>query len=84
MSRIQEREFPTNSNYKVPIQFIKTAGATQTIVILPALGMAARLYIPLAQELAKQEIDVVLFEQGGHGNSSIRASRNVNYGIKEW
>ena len=84
MSKILELEIPTDSDYQVPIQVLKTQGAVQTIIILPALGVSAGFYTPLAEELANQGFNTVLFEQRGHGNSSIRASRKVNYGFKEW
>jgi predicted alpha/beta hydrolase len=84
MSKTLEFKIPTKSSYQVPIQVIKANNASQTIIILPALGVSAGFYIPIAEELAIQGFNAVLFEQRGHGKSSIRASRKNNYGFKEW
>ncbi|QDP00968.1 alpha/beta fold hydrolase [Thalassotalea sp. PS06] len=56
----------------------------QHLMLLPAMGMAARYYRPFAQQLARQNITVYLFEQRGHGHSSMRPGRKCNYGFKEY
>jgi len=42
---------------------------------LPALGVAARHYLPFAEALAAQGIAVYLHEWRGNGSSSLRPSR---------
>ncbi len=54
-----------------------------TLLLLPALGMSMRFYRPLARALAEQGLDVVLFEQRGHGHSAVRASRSCDWGFAE-
>lgn len=50
---------------------------------LPALGVAARHYLPLGQALAARGIAVYLHEWRGNGSSSLRASRAVDWGYRE-
>lgn len=50
---------------------------------LPALGVAARHYLPLAEALAAQGIAVFLHEWRGHGSSSERAGRGCDWGYRE-
>ena len=50
---------------------------------LPALGVAARHYLPLAQALAAQGIAVYLHEWRGNGSSSLRPSRVQDCGYRE-
>ncbi|MET1160968.1 MAG: alpha/beta fold hydrolase, partial [Pseudoxanthomonas sp.] len=50
---------------------------------LPALGVAARHYLPLAEELAARGIAVFLHEMRGNGSSSQRASRTTDWGYRE-
>ncbi len=50
---------------------------------LPALGVAARHYLPLAQALAARGIAVYLHEWRGNGSSSLRPSRTADWGYRE-
>lgn len=50
---------------------------------LPALGVAARHYEPLAEALAAHRIAVFLHEWRGNGSSSLRPSRECNWGYRE-
>ena len=53
------------------------------LVWVPALGVAARNYEPLARELASRGIAVVVHEWRGLGSSSLRASRRMDWGYLE-
>ena len=53
------------------------------VLWLPALGVAARHYLPLAQALAGRGCQVHLMEWRGHGSSSLRASRTCNWGFAQ-
>jgi predicted alpha/beta hydrolase len=55
----------------------------QSLLWLPALGVAARHYIPLAEALAARGVAVFLHEWRGHGSSSLRAGRRVDWGYRE-
>lgn len=50
---------------------------------LPALGVGARHYLPLADALAALDIAVWLHEWRGNGSSSLRASRECDWGYRE-
>ena len=50
---------------------------------LPALGVAARHYLPFAEALAAQGIAVYLHEWRGNGSSSLRPSRTQDWGYGE-
>jgi predicted alpha/beta hydrolase len=50
---------------------------------LPALGVAARHYLPFADALAARGVAVFLHELRGHGSSSLRAGRHGDWGYRE-
>ena len=50
---------------------------------VPALGVAARHYLPFADALAARGIAVFLHEWRGNGSSSLRASRACDWGYRE-
>lgn len=50
---------------------------------LPALGVSARQYLPLAQALARRGVTVAIHEWRGIGSSDRRASRREDWGYRE-
>ena len=54
-----------------------------SLLWLPALGVAARHYTALAEGLASRGIAVFLHEMRGNGSSSLRASRQIDWGYRE-
>lgn len=50
---------------------------------LPAMGVPARHYLPLARALCAEGIAVVLHEWRGIGSSNRRASRRLDWGYRE-
>lgn len=54
-----------------------------SLLWLPALGVAARHYLPLADALATRGVAVFLHEMRGNGSSNLRASREVDWGYRE-
>jgi predicted alpha/beta hydrolase len=54
-----------------------------TVLWLPALGVAARHYLPFADALAACGFAVLVHEWRGHGSSSLRANRATNWGYRE-
>ena len=52
----------------------------QLLYWLPAMGIPARHYLPMAQSLAERGIAVVLHEWRGIGSSDRRASRQCDWG----
>ncbi len=53
-----------------------------SLLWLPALGVAARHYLPLADALAGHGIATFLHEWRGHGSSTLRAGRRQDWGYK--
>lgn len=50
---------------------------------LPALGVAARHYLPLADALAARGVATYIHEWRGHGSSRLRAGRDHDWGYRE-
>lgn len=55
----------------------------RSLLWLPALGVAARHYLPFAEALAARGTAVFLHEWRGHGSSGLRAARGVDWGYRE-
>lgn len=54
-----------------------------SLLWLPALGVAAKHYLPFAEALAARGIAVFVHEWRGHGSSSLRAGHATNWGYRE-
>ena len=54
-----------------------------SLLWLPALGVAAKHYLPLADALAGRGVAVFLHEWRGNGSSNLRASRAHDWGYRE-
>lgn len=59
------------------------AGAHSSLLWLPALGVPARHYQPLADALARCGVATFLHEWRGIGSSNVRASRENDWGYRE-
>ena len=59
------------------------ATPVRSLLWLPALGVAARHYLPLADALAARGVAVFLHEWRGNGSSSQRADRSHDWGYRE-
>jgi predicted alpha/beta hydrolase len=75
---------PTPSGYRVPLLTSTIAAPRAHVLFLPALGIPARFYAPLARAMAEQGFAVTRMEQRGHGHSTLRPSRRVDFGFREW
>ena len=63
---------------------VQPAGEWRQLVYwVPAMGVPARHYLPLAEALASHGIGVVLHEWRGIGSSDRRAGRHSNWGYRE-
>jgi predicted alpha/beta hydrolase len=63
----------------VPLNWFVADACQGALLVLPALGIQAKLYTPLAQALAASGWSVCVMEQRGHGASPLRPGRNVTY-----
>lgn len=57
--------------------------ARASLLWLPALGVAAKHYLPFADALAARGIAVFLHEWRGNGSSGLRADRGSDWGYRE-
>lgn len=57
--------------------------AKAVVICTPAMGVPARFYEPLAQELAERGLGAVTAELRGIGSSSVRVRRGVDFGYHE-
>lgn len=82
---IQELELPlsTNDGHRYSLIARIPVRPRASLLWLPALGVAAKHYIPLADSLAARGIAVFLHEMRGNGSSSLRASRSSDWGYRE-
>lgn len=74
----------TAGGYRVPLRLYGASAQAPSLLVLPAMGLAAGFYAPLASALANAGINTVLFEQRGYGLSAVRAARRQNFGFAEW
>ncbi|MEP7044274.1 MAG: alpha/beta fold hydrolase [Dokdonella sp.] len=66
------------------LHLLRPVGAAHDFVLwLPALGVAARNYLPFARALAAHGIAVALHEWRGIGSSDRRAGRNADWAYRE-
>ena len=56
---------------------------SSALLWIPALGVAARHYLPFAEALAARGVAVFVHEWRGNGSSSLRASRHADWGYRE-
>jgi predicted alpha/beta hydrolase len=56
---------------------------TPVVVWLPAMGVEARFYHPLARALQARGVNVVTADLRGIGTSTVRASRHSDFGYRE-
>lgn len=65
------------------IQVFAAADPSAPLVFIsPAMGVRASYYAPLAQAFAEQGIHACTLDYRGTGNSSVRASRKVDFGYE--
>lgn len=57
--------------------------ARASLLWLPALGVAAKHYLPFAEALATHGVAVFLHEWRGNGSSALRADREHDWGYRE-
>jgi predicted alpha/beta hydrolase len=57
--------------------------ATASLLWLPAMGVAAKHYLPFAEELAARGVAVFVHEWRGNGSSSLRPGRDCDWSYRE-
>ncbi|MDR0182513.1 alpha/beta hydrolase family protein [Lysobacter arvi] len=59
------------------------AAPRASLLWLPAMGIGAKHYMPFADALARRGVAVFVHEWRGAGSSSVRASRDTDWGYRE-
>ena len=73
-----------SDGYQLPLELYSAQQPRAQILMLPALGIQAKLYRKFAEQLAAAGFTTLLMEQRGHGRSGVRPSRQCDYGFKDW
>ena len=82
--RPQEITVRAADGYEVPLEVCEVPDPRARLLVLPALGVEARLYRRMDAQLAQVGIASTALEQRGHGRSALRPSRRCDYGFREW
>ncbi|MCM2310943.1 MAG: alpha/beta fold hydrolase [Steroidobacteraceae bacterium] len=80
----QELTVRASDGYEVPLEVFESPTPKARLLLLPALGIQARLYRRLGALLADSGISVMALEQRGHGRSALRPARDCDFGFREW
>jgi len=82
---IEARELPLHADdghrYALLARIPRQPG--RSLLWLPALGVAARHYLPFAEALARRGVAVFVHEWRGNGSSALRADRAHDWGYRE-
>ena len=81
---LQELTVRAPDGVDVPLEVYEPVHPRARVLMLPALGIQARLYRRLGGLLAEAGIGMTALEQRGHGRSALRASRRCDFGFREW
>lgn len=82
-STIDIRPLQVTDGHRWELQVVQPAEMRAALLWLPALGVAARHYLPLARALAQAGVATFLHEWRGLGSSNLRASRYQDWGYRE-
>lgn len=80
----QEITVRAPDGYDVPLEVFEAPAPRARVLMLPALGIQARLYRKLGAALAGSGVSMTSLEQRGHGRSALRPSRECDFGFREW
>jgi predicted alpha/beta hydrolase len=82
---MQARELPVTAadGHRYALLACMPERPTAALLWLPALGVAARHYLPLAEALGAHGVAVFLHEWRGHGSSQLRAGHDSDWGYRE-
>lgn len=80
----QEITVRAPDGYEVPLEVFEAPSPRARVLMLPALGIQARLYRKLGASLAGSGVGMTSLEQRGHGRSALRPSRRCDFGFREW
>ena len=73
----------TADRASIPLYWFCAEQTRATLLLQPALGIQARLYLQLAQGLAERGYATAVLEQRGHGLSSFSPGYSCNFSFRE-
>lgn len=85
MSTTRALEFPvtTTDGHRWVMQARIPETPTAALLWLPALGVAAKHYLPFAEAFAARGVACLVHEWRGAGSSTLRAGRDCDWGYRE-
>ncbi|UTW56717.1 alpha/beta fold hydrolase [Kordiimonas sp. SCSIO 12610] len=83
-SSIQFEMLQGPAGAEIPVASYPVQNARGILLMLPAMGVRASFYRPMAEALNQQGVSVFLMEQRGHGQSPYRASRKTDFTCREY
>ena len=81
---MKTKEIIYSDKTKSKVAIYGTGNKNITLILMPAMGVRATFYNKFANNLSSLGFNVVTADWRGQGYSSVRASRNTNFGYKEF
>jgi len=82
--QIEEVPIVFQDGVKTKITYFRTSRNEIPTIILPAMGIRGSYYYRLGNEIQKKGFPVIIMDYRGYGLSSVRASREIDFGFREW
>ena len=80
---VQKIDAQADDGHRWQLLGVVPRDAHSRLLWLPAMGVAAKHYLPLAQGLAEHGVAVFIHDWRGNGSSSLRPARNSDWGYRE-
>lgn len=80
---VQTLDVEANDGHRWQLQVVIPEQPQARLLWLPAMGVAARHYLPFAQELASRGVAVFVHDWRGNGSSDLRAAPDADWGYRE-
>ena len=80
---MQLQYISTADNASIPVYWFCAENTRTTLLLQPALGIQAKLYLKLAEGLAELGCATAVLEQRGHGLSSFSPGYSCQYSFRE-
>ncbi|WP_170287327.1 alpha/beta fold hydrolase [Halioglobus maricola] len=77
------QEITAGDGTTIPLYWYPATGTGTVLLLLPALGIQAKLYRRLAEQLCDRGHSVAVMEQRGHGNSALRPSYSCQFSLDD-
>ena len=80
---VQKIDAQADDGHRWQLLGIVPRDAHSRLLWLPAMGVAAKHYLPFAQGVAEHGVAVFIHDWRGNGSSSLRPARNSDWGYRE-